>query len=297
MIAYRLFGIPVASSLSFPGDWNDSVCSDDATTVVVDDLPPWSGRATPGWSGINDGERFEVIRSESGQYRFLHGGAPLFALSANFRTLTCAPPGERSVTWWRLLLDSALFTVSLLRGNDALHAGAVSTPGGVLAMVAASGGGKSTLLGTLLAEGAELVTDDVLFLESAEEEILAHPGAPVMTLPDHQARGTVLGRVDDEAWVTLPVAASALPLRRLVLLDRRPGAATDLQHVEYPLAPLMTHFLNFPRTRDREGTRFQLASAISQRAEVWHLVSDVTTAPQELASLALGGLESAMPSH
>ena len=56
MIGYRIFGIPVASSLSFPGDWNDSACSDDATTVVVDDLPPWSGRAAPGWSGINDGE-------------------------------------------------------------------------------------------------------------------------------------------------------------------------------------------------------------------------------------------------
>ena len=297
MIGYRIFGIAVASSLSFPGDWNGAACSEEATTVVVDDLPPWSGRAAPGWSGINDGETFEVIRFDSGDYRFLHGGVPLFALSADLRTLTCAPPGGRSVTWWRLLLDSVLFTVSLLRGNDALHAGAVSTPGGVLAIVAASGGGKSTLLGNLLAAGTQLVTDDILFLETTDEQILAHPGAPVMTLPARRARGTVLGLVGDEAWVTVPVAAGAVRLRRLVLLDRRPGARTEMQRVQYPLAPLMTHLLNFPRTRERELTRFQLASAISERAEVWRLVSDVTTPARELASLALCGLESAMPSH
>ena len=189
MIGYRIFGIPVASSLSFPGDWNGGVCSDEATTVVVDDLPPWSGRAAPGWSGINDGERFEVIRSESGQYRFLHGGVPLFALSADLRTLTCAPPGGRSVTWWRLLLDSVLFTVSLLRGNDALHAGAVSTPARRAGHRRRIRGRKEHAARELACRGSQLVTDDMLFLESAEEQILAHPGAPVMTLPEHRALG------------------------------------------------------------------------------------------------------------
>ena len=145
VIAHRIFGIPVASNLSFPGGWDDGVCSDEATTVVVDDLPLWSGHDAACWSGITDGERFQVVRSQSGQYRFLHGGVPLFALSPDLRVLTCAPPAGRSVTWWRILLDSVLFTVSLLRGNEALHAGAVTTPAGALAVVSGSGGGKSTL--------------------------------------------------------------------------------------------------------------------------------------------------------
>lgn len=293
MIGYRIFGIPFASSLSFPGGWHDSVSADDATVVVVDDLPPWSNAGSDGWSGISDGRRFEALPSPSGEFRFVHGGEALFQLTADRRTLVCAPVADRDLRWWRILLDSVLFTVSLLRGNDALHAGAVATSSGVVAIVTGSGGGKSTLVRQLLLGGAELVTDDILFVEPAGREILAHPGPPLMTLPSDRAIGTVLGELGKEVWVTIPVASTPIPLRRIVLLNRRSGAATRMQRIEYPLVPLMRHLLNYPRTRERELTRFALASSITSNVEICRVVADVTTSPEQLASMTLDGLATA----
>jgi hypothetical protein len=83
-----------------------------------------------------------------------------------------------------VVLDSVLFTVALLQGYEALHAGAVATPDGVIAITSAAGGGKSTLLAALLQRGLALMADDVLVLESrGTEATLAHPAAPLMTVP------------------------------------------------------------------------------------------------------------------
>ena len=89
---------------------------------------------------------FEVLDRGSGQYRFLHGRVPLFALSPNYRTLTCALGVDRDTGWWRILLDSVLFTVSLLRGNEALACRRGGHAHWRRGLVSGSGGGKSTLL-------------------------------------------------------------------------------------------------------------------------------------------------------
>ena len=60
----------------------------------------------------------------------------------------------------------------------------MSIGGGTVAIVAAAGGGKSTLVSELVARGHELVSDDITFLEPmAAGPPLALAGAPVMTLP------------------------------------------------------------------------------------------------------------------
>lgn len=60
--------------------------------------------------------------------------------------------------------------------------------------------------------------------------------------------------------------------------------------VENPLVPLMRHLLNYPRTPERELARFSLASTIAAEVEIWRLVTDVSTPPDQLAALALRGL-------
>jgi hypothetical protein len=246
-----------------------------------------------GWQGISDGSPFMAVRSHTGEYRFHHGGRALFGLSADHQTLLSAVNVARDTAWWRVLLDSVLFTVSLLRGNDALHAGTVVTAKGALAIAAPSGSGKSTLLAQLLRQGYPLVSDDITFLERRGGEVLAHPGPPLMTLSREHGSGvgTRLGDVGDDVWVTVSVVDEPVPLRRLVLLDRRGGAVTGMRLVERPLAPLMTHLLNFPRTGERELARFTLASALATRVEMRELVADVTVPPQELAALAIQGLD------
>jgi hypothetical protein len=58
-------------------------------------------------------------------------------LSADASVLRCAPVDPNDPGWWRVVLDSVLFTVALLHGYEALHAGAIATPDGVVAITAA----------------------------------------------------------------------------------------------------------------------------------------------------------------
>jgi hypothetical protein len=291
---YRLFGMPVSSTLRLPGAWAFAPAVTDATVVRTADLPPWAGTAEGGWRGTSDGRPFRVERSRSDEHRFSHGARPLFHLSADRMTLFSAPDEIRDLRWWRLLMDSVLFTVSLLRGNESLHAGAVATPSGGVAILSPSGTGKSTLVGQLLGAGHSLITDDVLFLEAAGNEVLAHPGPPLMTLPAERAGsfGSQIGKTEDEIWLSVPVATEPVALRRLVLLDRRPASPVSMCRLKEPLLPLLTHFLGFPQVPERELARFVLASAVARASETWHLIADTETSPEQLAALAVQGLPS-----
>lgn len=259
---------------------------------MIGELPPWPGTLEGGWEAVNDGKTFTVERSPGAEHRFIHGGRVLFHLSADHRILTGAPAERRDLGWWRVLMDSVLFTVSLLRGHEALHAGAVATPDDAVAILAVSGAGKSTLLGQLVREGHQLVTDDILALTEKDGDVLAEPGPPLMTLPRARAAGvgTPVGEVAEEVWASVPVVPGPVPLRRLVLLDRRPGAETAISRVERPLAPLLAHLLKFPHTHERELTRFLLASTVATHTEICRLTANRTTPPEQLAALALGAL-------
>lgn len=293
MIGYHLFGYPVASERAFPGAWNERPPDSDATVVIDRDPPTWPGTVDGGWTATIDGGSLAVERSSHGEHRFKIDGATRFHLSVDLRRLAApslASTGD--LGWWRVLLDSVLFTVGLLRGQDALHAGAVATPSGVLAIVAGSGAGKSTLLGELLRQGHGLVTDDILFLQSTGPEVIAWPGPPLLTLPGARAAGLgqVIGEIGAEVWLSHPVVADSLPLRRVILLDRRPGQEPGTRAVDRSLVPLMTHFLNFPRTRERELGRFSLAARLAEQVELVAVEGNLDTSPQELAALALEGL-------
>ena len=297
MTLYRAFAIDVRTPLALPGAWgalpaqSAGAAAVDATEIVTAPLPPWPGTVPGGWEGVNDGRRLEVQASPGGEHRFVYGDRPVFHLSADHRTLTAAPAQDADVQWWRILMDSVLFTVSLLRGHEALHAAACAGDGGAIAIVTGTGGGKSTLLGELLSRGLGLVTDDVLFLDEDPDaaEVIAHPGPPLMTLP-RTARTELLaplGAIGDEVWGARPAVAAAVALRHVVVLERRPGAGTALVPLARPLAALVGNLLAFPATAEREAARFSLAGAVVAAADIWQLVTDVSTSPAALADLCL----------
>jgi hypothetical protein len=272
----------------------------------------WSGLEEVSWEAMIDGAPFVVERGVGGDHRFVHGVAPdqngvpqagaraLHHLCANASVLRCAPCDPDDPSWWRLVLDSVLFTVALLRGYEALHAGAIATPTGVIAITAASGGGKSTLLAELLARGLALMADDVLVLEPRGSLApLAHPGPPLMTVPAARM-ATLNGRgiqaticsIDDERWIAVPVHAEPVPLKALIVLERRPepatgGSAPSLRKIEKPLAPLLESLMNLPDTAARQRTRFELASVLASESAVWRLTADLDTPPEALADLLL----------
>lgn len=295
----RAFGVDLASKLPLPGAWTPRPGSPDALRIVRADpeeiASAWSGEAAPGWEGrFGDGERFVCRRGQDGDHLFRYGEQAVFHLSAGGGLLLCAPRDPADLAWQRVLLDSVLFSVALLRGHEALHAAAVQTPAGVLAITALSGGGKSTACSELLRRGYELVADDVVALSRDDRNIVAHPGAPVMNLPPERLStvGRHLATFPDDAWIEVPVVANPQPLSRIVVLARSPGAAVACTRSSAPTMRLLAALLRFPATRMRERIRFDLACDIAARIPVHVLSADLRASPARLAD-ELEGLATA----
>jgi hypothetical protein len=313
------FGLGLLGDLTPPGAWVDQPQTGPllhlelvAPQAIADS---WSGKDAIGWEGVIDGVPFVVERGLAGDHRFVHGLDPALSrdwtdrrgelpqgtravhhLSADATVLQCAPADRADPSWWRVVLDSVLFTAALLRGYEALHAGALATPDGVIAITATTGGGKSTLVAELLGHGLTLMADDVLVLESSSPDSppLAHPAPPLMTVPIERARGlTRVGSVEPiaslagEFWIPIPVHLQPLPLKALVVLNRRAGLATSMRRADGPLAALLGSLLRFPGTPERERARFELASAISTHVPVWELDADSSVDPGKLAALLM----------
>jgi hypothetical protein len=301
------FGLSLLTDLTPPGAWQTLPVAEpilhmrSATATALTEQ--WSGRDSLGWDGVIDGAPFVVERGHAGDHRFVHGLEPhevraVHHLSADASTLQCAPSHPDDPSWWRVMLDSVLFTVALLHGYEALHAGALATPDGAIAITAGSGGGKSTLLSELIGHGLALVADDVLVLQARSTDTpLAYPAAPLMTVPAERApilqpssstgAPPAICSIDEEHWIAVPVHQEPLPLAALVVLNRSPGLATGLYRLHTPLAALIASLLRFPRTRERELARFELASSIAAHVAIWQLDADPSVDPQTLAGLLL----------
>jgi hypothetical protein len=341
------FGLGLLTDLRLPGAWREQPARGPALRLLEAEpqaiTADWSGRERIGWEATIDGAAFVVERGRAGDHRFVHGAPPaedgsptagtlaVHHLSPDARVLRCAPADPTDPAWWRVVLDSVLFSVALLQGYEALHAGALATSdGGVVAIAAGTGGGKSTLVSELLLRGLTLMADDVLVLEpprAAGEPPLAHPAPPLMTVPAARAErlrrglpaqgaepgprtaegaeprpapaaaaaaaaaaGQTIAVVEDERWVAMPVCARPLPLRALVVLNRAPGAGeAAVRPIERPLHALIDSLLRFPRTREREAARFDLAGAIAAHVPIWELRADPAVEPGALAEAVLAG--------
>jgi hypothetical protein len=316
-LAHAAFGLSLLAHAPPPGAWAArpsreprlQICN-VAPQAIQDG---WSGLDAVGWEGFIDGAPFVVERGVAGDHRFVHGALPdpggvptpetraVHHLSTDAGVLRCAPSDPSDPSWWRVVLDSVLFTVALLQGYEALHAGAIATPQGAIAVTAATGGGKSTLLAELLGRGLELMADDVLVLESRGTEVpLAHPAPPLMTVPaasspagSEAAPAQTICSIEGERWIAVPVHPEPLALKALIVLDRRPGSGpgASLRRIESPLAPLLDALIGFPRSTERQRARFELASVLSQTVGLWRLAASLDTPPDVLAdTLSAGGL-------
>jgi hypothetical protein len=309
------FGLSLLADAPPPGAWEARPLREPSLqigTVAPQAIADsWSGLEAVGWEGFIDGAPFVVERGVAGDHRFVHGAHPdpdgipspetraVHHLSADASVLRCAPSDPSDPSWWRVVLDSVLFTVALLQGYEALHAGAIATPDGAVAITAATGGGKSTLLAELLGRGLALMADDVLVLESRDMGApLAFPAPPLMTVPaaSSQALGEAAPQrticsIEDERWIAVPVHPEPLPLKAVVVLDRRSGSGpgASLARIESPLAPLLDALIGFPRSTERQRTRFELASVLSHTVGLWRLEASLDTPPEVLADTLSGG--------
>lgn len=116
------------------------------------------------------------------------------------------------------------------RGLPTLHAGAIATRDGAVALLGRSGRGKSTLTASLARRGLPIVTDDNLPLQLRGKDVLAGPGLPIMKVLDDTARAALdvgddsdcvrggkkrIVTIHESSYFSVP-----LPLRRVYLLNR-----------------------------------------------------------------------------
>lgn len=284
----QAFGLHLVTDLTLPGHWpTTGVAPDRVLKVALDrSIPQILPGASLEWSAYIDGGVLTLERDGAGAVLFRHEtGRHL--LSPDARSLRCAPADERNPAWFRLLLDPVLTCTALLGGREGLHAGSVIMGTDAVAIVAGSGGGKSTLVAELMKRGHRLVADDITMLEPAAlGRPLALPGPPVMTLPnasDHPSQGEVVLDLPGERWVTAPVAHEPAPLRTIIQLERRPRAMTKLSAAGDVLHLLLGALLALPKTPERAVSRLDLASTLATHCDIVTLTADLPTTPAELA--------------
>jgi hypothetical protein len=102
-----------------------------------------------------------------------------YELSADHRTISWYRPSGADLTNARLDVLGTLLTLALhLRGQLTLHGSAVATDEGVIAFLAPSGYGKSTLAMSLTLAGAQFMSDDAVPVRVNGDEVIASPGVP-----------------------------------------------------------------------------------------------------------------------
>lgn len=302
---HRAFGLDFACGFEMPG-----IPVEDAVPASLEIALAPSAEVDAAWGGplaqpavvetSLDGVAYRAERGTAGDHRFSYGDRARFHLSSDTRTLICAPADPEAPEWRRVLLDSVLATVCLLRGFEALHAAAVLGPAGVVAFMGHTGGGKTTLAAELLRRGMPLVCDDVLALSRDGDRIVAHPGPPVMNLPAGapQPAGTSLATIRGETWIAVDgCARDAGPVAAVCVIDRRPGLDTAL--VPGPAGPLdlLAHGLRSGTGADRRQARFELFADLAMQAQAYVLEADTRAGAAELADLVQSGVPALAPAH
>jgi hypothetical protein len=212
-------------------------------------------------------------------------GFGAYEVSPDGRRVLVAPGAVEEWRWQRLLTAQALPIAALAHGLELFHASAVELDGAALAFTGASGAGKSTLAARLVLEGASFISDDVLSVERVGEDVIAHPGPPLMNLRESPASslsarersrlGVEIGR--DEAAVRLHVrgASRASTLGAIYLLRRSMSAAARIrvERLSPPSPPqlLGAGFGSAITTPARLVRRLDLCAHLARRVAVFAL--------------------------
>lgn len=202
-----------------------------------------------------NGRRLYTATRHEGVYtvRFPECGEFIISTRLDFVTVRRAAGGRYVDLLPVLMSGTVAGIVHGLRGATLLHASAVEVDGKALIFIGRSGQGKSTIAGLLCAEGAALITDDVLSVEPGSPPMCrggatevrlrsaaasladAHPGFTSRPTPDRRTAVAPVHTIDDQ----LPVGAIVIPSPS--------REANAVQLVELPSAPKLLALLAFPR--------------------------------------------------
>lgn len=196
-----------------------------------------------------------------------------YLVSPDGRSILSTMPNVPLWRWLIVLYAQALPLASTLQGLELLHASGVVVDGRLLAFSAPSGTGKTSVAAHLVANGATLLTDDVLAVERSGTRIVAHPGAPLSkvstgelaTMPrEGRARlGTRIGR-NDKVLLLTRLPAQPQPLDGVYFLRRWPiFKRLTIEPLDPDPFRLLAHSFNtYVRSHDRVVNQLAVHASI-----------------------------------
>jgi hypothetical protein len=301
-VLYSAYGLRLSCSNPLPGMRNAAAGAIDTLPtlkiVMLDQAElerAWSGTSDPPeWRGRQgDGRDLVLERGAAGDLLFSYGDLARLRLDPEMRQLECAPSGP-GLDWQRVLLGKVIPTISVMLGHEGLHAAAVDAPDGVVAIMAPSGTGKSTLALELLRRGWPLFADDVLTLSRERHTVNAHPGTPHMNIAldlpdtiDPQTLGETIAILSGERWLAVRNAShdERRPVQMLCLLERRPGLALEIETLASSPLPLAPYTLGLSSDPERLRSRFDLYADLMASTTLVRLTGGAEHRPEQLADL------------
>src|SRR5689334_11290490 len=215
-------------------------------------------------------------------YRLYARHFGLALISAGGREVLCAPPGVAAWRWQRFLVGRVLPWAALVSGREVIHASAVRVGDRAVALLAPTGGGKTSLAARLVLGGAGFITDDVLAVELRDGGVLAHPGASIVAVrPAEKAalsRGDLrrLGRVlgtSGKTYVAVDREHEPLPLGAVYVLTPGDGPRIEDGGVGAP-ALLGSSFVSSVTTPARLERLLDVCSTIASGVPMFRAFVD-----------------------
>jgi hypothetical protein len=303
-------GAGAAAGLRFTGDGlpglNDysghelpAVAVERADVAVLDER--WAEASAPELifeRPYRDGRPFlRVERDDRAGYRVsaVEHGTHLVSLDGTrcASALPDVPPWQAL----KLLASQTIPLLATLRGREVLHAAGIAVAGRLIAIVAASGTGKSATTCNLIAQGGRFFADDVLAMEVVDGQVLAHPGTRLLNLfahdldaipePDRSRLGERLGE-SDKVHFAPEGFPGPLPVRGLLFLRRgQEVAATGLAPLENASSQLLGNaFLPYLDSAARLAGQLEVMSVLAQTVPLAQLEIAAGDGPPAVAAVA-----------
>ena len=295
------FGLDIRSQFHMPGLAPCQQHSGGRTTRVELATADAIARDWPasGWTRVLEelSERGEADRAIDSHpragYRLHARGFGVARVSPNGARIVCAPPAAPGWDWQRFLVGRILPWAAVLRGLEVLHASAVAINGRVLAFIGPTGAGKTSLAVQLVYRGARFVTDDVLALSLAGDELLAHQGASIASVrPAERAaigpeRWPLLGQElgeNGKSYVELDRVTRPLPLSAVYFLTTGDRHAPEPMPAPDPRLLLASTFVLGVQTPRRLRNQLDVCAAIARSIPSFTLPVGPGVSSAELAA-------------